>query len=28
LSLQWLARNEHLAQELATPGWREGKAPT
>jgi hypothetical protein len=28
LSLQWLARNEHLAQELATPSWREGKAPT
>lgn len=28
LSLQWAARNEHLAQELATPGWREGKAPT
>jgi len=28
LSGQWIARNEHLAQELATPGWREGKAPT
>jgi hypothetical protein len=28
LSGQWVARNEHLAQELATPGWREGKAPT
>jgi len=28
LSLQWLARNEHLAQELTTPSWREGKAPT
>ena len=28
LSLHWLARNEHLAQELATPSWREGKAPT
>jgi hypothetical protein len=28
LSGQWVARNAHLAQELATPGWREGKAPT
>lgn len=28
LSLQWVARNASLAQELATPGWREGKAPT